>query len=128
MPGNDLKKLYCSLVCSVLKYTSVMYYSMLTKKQENNLEIVQKKCLVCIYDYHKSHSNLLTESGLQPLITSREAAFLRLARKSAQNPINAHWFKENQNPTSQRCLLIYGESLLEPRVYITVLSLLCEES
>ena len=32
MPGKDLKKLYCSLVRSVLEYSSVTYHSMLTKK------------------------------------------------------------------------------------------------
>ena len=32
MPGKDLKKLYCALVRLVLKYSSITYHSMLTKK------------------------------------------------------------------------------------------------
>ena len=45
MPGKDLRTLYCSLVRAVLEYSRVTYHLMLTKKQENDLEIVQKKCL-----------------------------------------------------------------------------------
>ena len=45
MPGKDLKKLYCALVRSILEYSSITYHSMLTRKQENDLEMVQKKCL-----------------------------------------------------------------------------------
>ena len=95
MPGKDLKKLYCSLVRSVLEYSSVTYHSMQTKKQENDLEIVQKKCLRCIYGYKKSYSELLEESGLQPLKSRRQRAVLKFAQKASLNPIYAHWFKPN---------------------------------
>ena len=59
LPGKDLKKLYCALVRSVLEYSSITYHSMLTKKLENDLEMVQKKCLRCIYGYAKSYEDLL---------------------------------------------------------------------
>ena len=109
MPGNDLKKLYCALVRSVIEYSSVTYHSMLSKKQENDLEMLQKKCLRCIYGYNKSYDELLKESGLEPLKTRRERAFLKFAKNSANNPIYAHWFKLNPNQTSQRCPKIYEE-------------------
>ena len=48
MRGNDLKKLYCALVRSVLEYSSVTYHSMVTKYQENQLENVQKLSLIHI--------------------------------------------------------------------------------
>ena len=66
MPGKNLKKLYCALVRSVLEYSLVTYHSMLTKKQSNDLELVQNKCLHCIYGYDKSYDDLLKESGLDP--------------------------------------------------------------
>ena len=109
MPGKDLKKLYCTLVRSVIEYSSVTYHSMLNKKQENDLEMLQKKCLRCIYGYDKTYDKLLTESELEPLKTRREKAFLKFAKKSANNPIYAHWFKLNQNQTSQRCPKTYEE-------------------
>ena len=73
MPGKDLKKLYCSLIRSVLEYSSVTYHSMLSKSQENKLEKIQKKCLRCIYGYDKSYSELLKESELCLLYTSDAA-------------------------------------------------------
>ena len=102
MPGKDLKKLYAALVRSVLEYSSVTYHSMLTKKQENDLENVQKKCLRCIYGYTKTYEDLLKESGMQTLKDRREAAVLKFAKKTASNPIYSHWFPDNPNQTSQR--------------------------
>ena len=67
MGGNDLKKLYSALVRSVLEYSSVTYHSMITKKQSNDLEIIQKKCLRCMYGYQKSYEELLSESGMETL-------------------------------------------------------------
>ena len=107
MPGDDLKKLYCSLIRSVLEYSSVTYHSMLTKGQENELEKVQKKALRCMYGYNKSYSELLTESGLQPLKSRRETA---AARKASENPIYARWFKKYPNHTTQRNPKLFLES------------------
>ena len=38
MPGKDLIKIYCSLIRSILEYSSVTYHFLLTKRQENALE------------------------------------------------------------------------------------------
>ena len=98
MPGKDLKKLYCALVRSVLEYSLITYHSMLTKKLENDLEIVQKKCLCCIYGYKKSYDELLQESGLLRLKERREIAVLKFAKKTSASPIYSHWFPNNPNP------------------------------
>ena len=82
---------------------------MLTKKQSNDLELVQKKCLRCIYGYDKSYDDLLKESGLDPLKTRRQKAFLKFARPASQNPIYSHWFRLNKNQTSDRNPKIYEE-------------------
>ena len=109
MPGRDLKKLYCALIRSVLEYSLVTYHSILTKKQSNDLELVQKKCLRCIYGYDKSYDDLLKESGLDPLKTCRQKAFLKFAKRASQNPIYSHWFKLSKNLTSDRNPRIYEE-------------------
>ena len=67
LPGKDLLKLYCSLVRSVLEYSSVSFTSMLTKYQSNRLENVQKRCLKMMFGYDKNYSELLQLSGLQTL-------------------------------------------------------------
>ena len=82
---------------------------MLTKQQENALEIVQKKCLRCIFGYNKSYDELLAESELEPLKVRRSAAFLKFARKASDNPIYARWFKKNQNLTTLRNPKTYEE-------------------
>ena len=92
LPGKNLKKLYCSLVRSVLEYSSVTYHSMLTKQQANDLEMVQKKCLRCILGNKKSYVELLEESQLEPLAVRRERAFLKFAQKAYENPIYHRWF------------------------------------
>ena len=91
------------MVRSVLEYSSVTYHSMITKKQANDLEIVQKKCLRCIYGYNKSYDELLAEADLLPLKKRREIAVAKFANKTKMNPIYAHWFRDNPNQTSQRC-------------------------
>ena len=101
--------LYCALVRSVLEYSSITYHSMLTKKLENDLEMVQKKCLRCIYGYAKSYEDLLKESGLLRLRERREIAVLKFAKKTSANPIYGHWFPTNPNPTSQRRPQLYKE-------------------
>ena len=111
MPGDDLKKLYCSLIRSLLEYSSITYHSMVTKGQENELEKVQKKALRCMYGYNKSYSELLTEFGLQPLKSRRQTAVLKFASKASENPIYSRWFKKNPNHTSQRNPKLFLESL-----------------
>ena len=113
MPGKDLKTLYCSLVRSVLEYSSVTYHSMLTKKQENDLELVQKKCLRCIYGYKKTYNDLLKESGLPPLKTRRETAVAKFIKKTYNNPVYSYWFKPNSNMTSQRCPKLIQEKFAQ---------------
>ena len=94
---------------SVLKYSSITYHSMLTKKLENDLEIVQKKCLCCIYGYKKSYDELLQESGLLRLKERREIAVLKFDKKTSASPIYSHWFPNNPKPTSQRRPQLYKE-------------------
>ena len=82
LPGGDLTKLYSALVRLVLEYSSVTYHSLLTKKQGNNLENMQKKCLCCIFGYGKTCDELLTESGMPTLMARREKAVLKFASKT----------------------------------------------
>ena len=109
MPGKDLTKLYSLLVRSVLEYRSVTYHSLLTKKQANDLEIVQKNCLRCIFGYKKSYGELLAESGMSSLADRRERAVAKFTNKTIKNPVYAHWFKQNLNQTSARNPMKYQE-------------------
>ena len=52
---SKVKNLYCSLVRSIMEYSSVTYGPMLAKYQSNKLENLQKRCLRTIYGYDKSY-------------------------------------------------------------------------
>ena len=102
LPGKALTKLYCALVRSVLEYSLVTYHSMLTRKQSNDLEIIQKKCLRCIFGYKKTFEELLSGSGMSTLEARREKAVIKFAKKTEKNPVYSHWFRQNPNLTSER--------------------------
>ena len=106
---NRLKNVYCSVIRSVLEYSSVTFGPMLSKYERNQLERIQKKCLKTIYGHKKSYEELLEESGLERLEDRRERALLKFATKTAKNPQFSHWFPLNKNRTSQRNERIYEE-------------------
>ena len=86
MKGDDLKKLYCGFVRSVIEYSSVTYGPLLTKYQSNDLENIQKRCLKCLYGYDKSYTELLSLSGLSTLEERRNTALVKFAEKTLAIP------------------------------------------
>ena len=82
---------------------------MLTQYERNRLENIQKKCLKCIYGYNKKYEELLNESGIQTLEDRRMKAIEKFARKTSQNKQFEHWFKKNENRSSQRIGKEYEE-------------------
>ena len=97
-----LKNIYCSIVRSVMEYSSITYGSMIPQYIKNTLENVQKKCLRSIYGAKLSYKELLETSGLETLDQRRENALLKFAKKAAQNPQFANWFPKNTNRSSNR--------------------------
>ena len=102
MPGNDLRKLYCGLVRSVVEYSSVTYGPILSKSQDDEIENIQKRCLRCMYRYDKTYSQLLEESKLETLRVRRAKAITKFARNSLSNPVYTGWFPANCNRKSNR--------------------------
>ena len=52
--GDDktkLRNIYCSIIRSVMEYSSVTFGPMMPKYEKNRLENIQKKCLRIIYGY-----------------------------------------------------------------------------
>ena len=98
--GSDkakLRNVYCSLIRSVMEYSSVTFGSMMTKFDKNRLETIQKKCLRNIYGYGLTYEELLEKSGLESLESRREKALTKFATKALNNPQFAHWFPLNKN-------------------------------
>ena len=108
---DRLKDVYCSVIRSVLEYSSVTFGPMLTKYEKNQMERIQKKCLRTIYGPNKTYEQLLEESGLKTLETRRNNALIKFAQKASKNPQFEHWFPLNRNRSSNRNSKIYEEKL-----------------
>ena len=108
---NKLKNISCSVVRSVIEYSSVTYGPMLTKYQSKKLEDLQKRCLKTIYGYDKTYEDLLEESSLDTLERRRTNAVFKFAKKMASNPQFNHWFPKNPNRQSERTSKPYLEEI-----------------
>ena len=106
-----LRNIYCSIVRSVLEYSSVTYGPMIAKYQSKKLEDMQKRCLKSIYGYNKSYEELLQEADLETLEERRSKAILKFAQKTAKNQQFYHWFPKNPNRQSDRNSKPYLEEL-----------------
>ena len=102
MPGEDLLKLYKSLVRSVLEYSSVSFTSQISKYQVNRLENVQKRCLKIMFGYKKGYQELLEESGLQTLEERRTIALKKFAEKTSENELYRAYFPLNDAKKSDK--------------------------
>ena len=106
---KKLRNVYCSIVRSVLEYSSVVYGPMLTKYQSNRIENIQKRCLRSIYGFKLGYDELLEESGLKTLEQRREEATLKFALKASKNPQFMHWFPLNLNRSTGRMSKTFEE-------------------
>ena len=95
LPGNDLKKIYCSLVRSLLEYSAVTFTTQISKYQCIRLENIQKQCLKIMYSHGYGYSELLEMSGLESLKKQREKLFGDFADKIVKNPTYSHLFPLN---------------------------------
>ena len=106
---TKLRNIYCSVVRSILEYSSVVHGPMITKYQSNRLANVQKSFLRSIYGYKLNYEQLLQESGLETLTQRRDNTLIKCARKSPANTQFSHWFPFNTNRTSSRRSKAYEE-------------------
>ena len=98
---NRLLNIYCSLIRSIMEYSSVTFGPMITKYDKNRLENIQKKCLRTIYGYGLSYEELLEKSNIETLENRRQKALRKFANKAANNPQFMHWFPLNKNRTGR---------------------------
>jgi hypothetical protein len=99
--NEELVKVYTCQVRSVIEYCAVVYNSMLSKENEEELERLQKQSLKCVYGFEHSYRHLLEITGLETLKTRRENACLKFARKCLASDRFAGWFPRRAN---ERCL------------------------
>jgi hypothetical protein len=96
---EELVRVYCSIVRSVIEYTSVVYGPMLTADQALRLERLQSQSLKIIYGFNKSAREVRELAGIETLAERRARAVEKFAKKSYEGRF-AHWFPEN--PATRR--------------------------
>ena len=79
-----------------------MYGPLLSEKQSEEIEGLQRRALRLIYGKKRSYRKNLNESGLEKLSTRREKALKKFAEINAKNPRFAdRWFPKNEYDNEQ---------------------------
>ncbi len=87
---SDIVEIYCSIIRSVLEYACPVWHPGLSKKQSNDLERVQKRCLKFIFP-HLSYDQALDQTRLEKLSARRERMTKEMFAeiKCSSHPLNS---------------------------------------
>ena len=92
VPNEDIIKVYAATVRSSIEYASVVYHTMLTTSQSEEIERMQRRCLKIIYGFRVSYREALERSGIQSMKERRVQAFKKFTDKTAESGRFDHWF------------------------------------
>ena len=95
-------EVYKTMIRPIIEYSSVVYNSMLTQEQEEDLEKVQTRALKNIYGHVYSRRQLYQMSGIETLKERRDRACLKFAQKLANNPRFACWLPRKRAGSRQQ--------------------------
>ena len=101
---QELVKAYKSLVRPIAEYCSVVFHSMLTDKQDEELERLQSTALRYIYGYGISYRKMREDSGLMTLRQRRIDACDKFARSCAVSDRFSSWFPTTNTRRSRHTL------------------------
>ena len=89
---DELVRAYKSLVRPIAEYCSVVFHSMLSDKQDEEIERLQATALRYIYNYGIPYSEMREMAGLTTLRQRRIEAVDKFAANCANSDRFAHWF------------------------------------
>ena len=92
---QDLVALYKAMIRPVAEFCHVVFASMITKRDSEELERIQSKALKSIFGWKISYRRLLIRSGIERLDARRSEAFLEAAKKMSSSPRFVSWFPKN---------------------------------
>lgn len=92
---KELVRAYKTLVRPLAEYCSVVYHSMMTDKQDEEIERLQATTLRYIYGYGISYAKMREESGLSTLRQRRIEAADKFARSCLFSERFCKWFPES---------------------------------
>ena len=98
---KELIKAYKTLVRPIAEYCNIVFHSMLTDRQDEELERLQATALRYIYGYGLSYAKMREDSGLPTLRQRKIDACDKFAEKCIGSERFKIWFPESK-PTRRR--------------------------
>ena len=99
---SERLEVYKTMIRPIIEYSSVIYNSMITQEQEEELERVQTRAQKNVYGHVYSKRQLMQMSELETLKERRDKACLKFAQKLASNAKFAGWFPQRKAGSRQR--------------------------
>ena len=100
---KEMKQIYFSFVRSHLEKNATLWHSSLSKKNQNNLERVQKTALkIILGNNHISYKQALLKLDIDDLSTRREKLCLGFARKCTKHPKLKNMFPRSADRKSKK--------------------------
>ena len=100
---------YKAIIRPVAEYCSVVFHSMLTDQQDEQLERLQSTALRYIYRYGLSYAVMREKANLPTLRARRIEACDKFAMSCAASPRFCHWFPETRATRRSRHTATYQE-------------------
>ena len=97
--NQKLTLVYNSYIRPTIEYASVVYNSMISGGQSEEIERLQMMALKTIWGWNRSYSDVLEEAGIPRLDARRQAAVDKFAKKAAESDRYGGWFPLNQSLT-----------------------------
>ena len=96
--GRGLYRLYCCYLRTVIEYCSVVYHSLLTAGQSEDLERIHRQAIRICYGTENQTRDIMATEGIETLGTRRERRCDVFIRKIACNPqFSGRWFRGRPN-------------------------------
>ena len=97
---QELVRVYTSILRATVEFCSVVYGSVLTGEQSEDLERLQAQSLKIIFGFNRSASEVRELAGVETLEERRRAALGRFAKKALEGK-HQHWFPVNSGRKSR---------------------------
>ena len=92
--GRQLYRLYCCYIRTVVEYCSVVYHSLLTAGQSEDLERTHRQAVRVCYGYEERAQDIMTAEGIETLEARRTRRCDGFIRRASLNPNFAgRWFR-----------------------------------
>ena len=114
--NRQLYRLYCCYLRTVIEYCAVVYHSMLTRGQEDDLERLHRQAIRTCYGNDVDVGRVMECEEIETLPDRRARRCNGFISKAATNPSFSDWFRER--PASRHWLR-RRRNVFEPRASTT---------